>query len=90
MTQSQEQALTTRQELVLWLVRTYPRLTARDAAMHLLSTPEAERSRLDGLCRRGLVGRQYTGLNRSTDRVGYVLTDAGHAALSEREEPEEL
>ena len=72
--------LTRRQADVLFVVSQREPVSATDVAYSLLSTDTAERSRLDGLCRRGLLDRQYTGL-RSGERVGYVLTAAGAAAL---------
>lgn len=72
--------LTRRQEDALFVVSQNEPMSAADVARHLLSTDAAERSRLDGLCRRGLMDRQYTGL-RSGDRVGYVLSGAGWDAL---------
>lgn len=73
-------ALTMRQQNTLFVVSRHAPVSASDVARHLLSDPAAERSRLDGLARRGLVDRQYTGL-RSGDRLGYVLTSDGADAL---------
>lgn len=73
-------SLTPRQVDALLVVGQRAPVSARDVAYSLLSTDTAERARLDGLSRRGLVDRQYTGL-RHGDRVGYVLTTKGAAAL---------
>lgn len=72
--------LTRRQQDALFVVAQNGPVSAVDVAYHLLSIDTLERSRLDGLCRRGLVDRQYTGL-KSGDRVGYVLTDEGAEVL---------
>lgn len=72
--------LTRRQQDALFVVSQREPVSARDVAYSLLSTDTAERARLDGLCRRGLLDRQYTGL-ASGDRVGYVPTAAGADAL---------
>lgn len=72
--------LSRRQVDVLFVVSQREPVSAADVAYSLLSTPPAERSRLDNLARRGLVDRQYTGLKEG-DRVGYVLTQAGREAL---------
>ena len=72
--------LTTRQEHVLFVVSQREPATVREVADSLLSTEAAERSRLDGLCRRGLLDRQYTGVRGGV--IGYVVTKAGAEALA--------
>lgn len=80
--------LTRRQEDVLFVVSQRAPVTARDVAYSLLSIDTVERSRLDGLCRRGLLDRQYTGLGPG-ERVGYVLTRAGAEALDALDLPDD-
>lgn len=72
--------LTLRQQNTLFVVSQNEPVSAAAIARHLLSDPDAERSRLGGLERRGLVTRQYTGLSPG-DRLGWVLTAEGGRAL---------
>ncbi|GEL46602.1 hypothetical protein CHO01_17180 [Cellulomonas hominis] len=73
--------LTARQVAALFVVSQRAPVSAKDVAGSLLATQAAARSRLDGLCGRGLLDRQYTGL-RVGERVGYVLTAEGARVLN--------
>ncbi len=72
--------LTARQADVLFVVSQHGPISVRGVAGHLLATNPAIRSRLDGLERRRLVARRYTGL-RPGDRLGWVVTATGMAAV---------
>jgi DNA-binding MarR family transcriptional regulator len=74
--------LTERQKNTLFVVSSRQPASVRDVAMSLLTLESMERPRLEGLCRRGLLTRQHTGL-RNGVRVGYVLTSRGREALAQ-------
>jgi predicted ArsR family transcriptional regulator len=71
--------ITNRQANTLFVVAEYGPVTPAEVARHLLTTTEAERSRLAALEARAMVDAHYTHGGRGR---AFTATDKGDAALS--------